>query len=101
MEVPRLVSLLILVPLAAVLVLGNIYPLRPATLFGWFVLVLLSLPVVFAGEPFGERVLGSPFAAKLPKPARAVYAVVVVGGALAALQFALPLLEGHLVKWGS
>jgi len=97
----RLVPILILIPIAVVLVLANIYPYYPATLFGWAVLVLLSLPIVLAGEFFGERVLGAPFVAKMPRPIRMTYAVAVLGSVLATLMFALPLLEGHLVKWGT
>ena len=97
----RLVPILILVPIAVVLVLANIYPYHPATPFGWAVLVLLSLPLVLAGEFFGERLLGAPFVAKMPRSVRMAYAVVVLGGTLAVLMFAFPLLEGHLVKWGT
>jgi len=56
---------------------------------------------MLAGEFFGERVLGLPIVAKLPRAVRIAYGVVVIGGTLAALTFALPLLDGHLGKWGT
>ena len=97
----RILPMLLLVPISVVVVLVNIYPYYPATLVGWGVLLLLALPIMFAGEFFGESVLGAPFAAKLPRVIRVTYAVVVMGGTVASLMFALKLLEGHLAKWGA
>src|SRR5262245_10509674 len=97
----RVIQALLLAPIAVVILLVNLYPYRPVTLFGWGMLLVLALPIVLAGEFFGKRVLGASFVRKLPPLVRITYGVVVIGVALAALMFAFPLLNGNLGKWGA
>ena len=97
----RLVPILLLLPIAVVVVLVNIYPYYPTTLVGWGVLLLLALPILLVGEFLGERVLGASFVARLLRVIRITYAVVIMGGTVASLMFTLQLLEGHLAKWGA
>jgi hypothetical protein len=97
----RLLPILAVVPIAVLVMLVNIYPYHPSTAVGWGLLVVLSLPLMLAGEYFGERVFGAPFVARLPRAARMAYAVVILSALLAVAVFAQPLLEGHLAKWGT
>lgn len=97
----RVVPLLALLAISVAVVLVNIYPYHPKNFAGWGLLLLLSLPIVLAGEFFGEKLLGAYFVGKLPRLLRIAYAVVVLGAVLAALMFAMPVLEPHLSKWGS
>ena len=100
MIVPRLTAHVVLLALSVAVLLINIYPYHPTSLAGWGLLAVLSLPLILAGEFFGEKLLGPPFVAKLPRPLRITYGVVVLAAVMAAMMFAWPLLEPHLGKWG-
>ena len=98
---PFLVASVFLLPVSMVILLFNIYPYHPASFIGWVTLALLALPILLAGEFFGDRLLGASFISKLPQSLRLMYGVIVVGGVMASLMFGIHLLDGHLVRWGS
>jgi hypothetical protein len=93
--------MIVLVLFAVTVVLAEIYPYHPATATGWGVLALLALPLVMAGEYFGERVLGAPFVTRFSRTARIVYGVIVFVAVIACGMFALQFLNGHLVTWSA
>jgi hypothetical protein len=99
--ISRLIALVLLVPFSVLLVLAEIYPYRPATAGGWGVLAFLALPLVLAGEFFGDRVLGAPFVARCSRATRIIYGVIVLVAVIVCAAFALQLLDGQLVKWNS
>lgn len=69
-----------LISFAAIFLLGMLafqYWVFPATVSGWFILVVLGLPAWFFLEWLGEKVLGGRFFSKLSSPARIALAVPV------------------------
>ncbi len=67
----------------------------PAPFSGWFILIVLGLPVWFYLEWLGEKVLGAPFFKKMSSTARIAIGVPVII-ALGALALVLVGLVRHL-----
>jgi hypothetical protein len=91
--------LLLVVPISVFFMLLNLYPYHPDTLFGWCILLLLSVPVMLVSEFLGDRVLKADFVQKLSRRARIIYVLAIAGAMLGAFALAEPLFEGHLAKW--
>jgi hypothetical protein len=90
-----------LVLVAGFFVLVGVYPYRPNSTLGWFVLFALALPVVLLFEFGGEKLLKPNFVSRLGRIGRVVYGVLVMGVVLVVVLVAFQFLEPFFGKWGS
>ena len=88
-------------PLLVIVVLVSIYPYRPNSVQAWVVFCIASLPVVFALEYTGTRVVNFGFIARLGRFGRITYAVVAMILILLVIGAFFKVMEPHFGKWGS
>lgn len=83
-----------------VLLLIDIYPYRPATVLGWGLFFGFAVPAVIAFEVLEDYIMTTSFAQRFSEGGRLllglVFVVLVLGIALALLEYAQP----SLIKWG-
>jgi len=87
--------------LMVVVVLASIYPYRPNSFFAWVVFCVASVPVAFAIEYTGTRVLSCGFIAQLGRFGRITYAVIAMTLLLFVIGSSFKILEPYFGKWGS
>lgn len=87
--------------LMVMVVLASIYPYRPNSVFAWVVFCVASVPVAFALEHTGTRVLNFGFIARLGRFGRITYAVVAMTLLLFVIGAFFKVLEPYFWKWGS
>lgn len=84
---------------AVLIVLAGIYPYRPASVVGWLVLLLLTLPAVLLFEGIGQKLFNLKSIARLGSVGRVMYGVLVMGGVLLAVAFGFRFLMPSLTRW--
>jgi hypothetical protein len=87
--------------LMVIVVLAGIYPYRPNSALAWFVFCVAAVPVAFALEYTGTRVLNFGFIARLGRFGRITYAVVAMTLILLVDGAFFKVLEPYFGKWGS
>ncbi|MCR4348233.1 MAG: hypothetical protein NUV55_13685 [Sulfuricaulis sp.] len=87
--------------LMVIVVLASIYPYRPNSVQAWVVFCITSLPVAFALEYTGTRVLNLGFIARFGRFGRITYAVVAMTLILLVVGAFFKVLEPYFGKWGS
>ncbi len=90
-----------LVLVAGFFMLAGIFPYRPNSTFGWFILFALALPVTLVLEYGGEKMLNPSFVSRFGRVGRITYGVIVMGLWLVAIVVSFQLLEPYFGKWGS
>lgn len=90
-----------LVLVAGFFLLAGIYPYRPNSTIGWFILFVLALPVTLVLEYGGEKLLNPGFVSHLGHASRITYGVFVAGIWLVVVLVAFQFLEPYFGKWGS
>ena len=87
--------------LMVIVVLASIYPYRPNSVQAWVVFCVASLPIAFALEYTGTRVLNSDFITRLGRFGRITYAVVAMTLILLVIGAFFRAMEPYFGKWGS
>ena len=87
--------------LMVLVALAGIYPYRPNSITAWVAFCLASLPVAFALEYTGTRVLSFGFVSRLGRFGRITYGVVVVALLFLAIGAFSKVVEPYFGKWGS
>jgi hypothetical protein len=95
----KLAALAFAALLCAAFTLLAIYPYRPASLIGWFLLISLSIPIVLLLELSFKYLLGNAAIVRLSSPVRIIIGVIGVTAACTTLLFAWRFIEPHLTKW--
>src|SRR5262245_30190556 len=100
-SVPRtivVVALGVLICVACVLI--GIYPYRPASSWGWVVVVVAAMPIAFFYALIGERLFSPGLGIRLSVPLRIAYSVVVGLTVLFVSWLLLDIARPHLTTWG-
>ena len=82
-------------------ILLGIYPYRPANIWGWLVLILIAVPVLWAYELVGKKFFSPSSAKGMSRTARIAYGLVVALIVIAASWLLFKTAEPYLTTWGS